>query len=72
MEFIEFDFDSFEGKTLTIHGQSDNGKVYFKAFCGPKRISKGMLTSIDILNIEEFIRENAESDEDVLDRENDD
>lgn len=72
MDFIEFDFDTIEGETLTIHGQNDNGKVYFKAFSGPKRIAKSSLSTLDLAHIEEFIRENAESDEDVLDRENDD
>lgn len=73
--YLDFDYDTIEGETLNIKAQVDGPQLYFKAFKGTKRITKGSLTTLDLKNIEEFIKENVqdeiEFESDLYERQND-
>lgn len=75
MSHIEFNYDTIDGQTLIVKAQIDCNKIYFKAWDGTKRATKGSLTTLDIRNIEEFVRENSEEDveteSDFYERQND-
>jgi hypothetical protein len=59
--YIEFDYDTNSGKTITVHGKVINDIVKFTVYNEEGNfISKSVLPGIDIKNIEEFILDNAE------------
>ena len=59
---IEFDYESLEGDIITVFGSTDGTKTDFKAIdvLTQKRISKSKLTSLDINNINDLIKEMSE------------
>lgn len=75
MEYIEFQYDTVDGRILEIEGQIDGHNISFKAFEGTAKISKGLLKEMDILNIEDFIRHHSEPEihyeSDLYERQND-
>lgn len=66
-QFIEFDYETLKGQTLTISGKTDGTNVRFIAYLNNQVAMKSILTTIDIRNIEEFIVENAEIELDFFD-----
>lgn len=75
LKYIEFDFDTFDGRKLNISANTDGDQVYFKAFQNDNKISKGSLTNLDISNIESFVLDNSEEEieyeSDLYERQND-
>ncbi len=59
---IEFDFDTHDGRTLVVLGETDGNIINFKLFSDDRRISKTTLNDIDTRNIEEFILTNSVED----------
>jgi len=75
MQTIEFSYEDVNGRELNIMAYVENGQIYFKAFDGNKRVTTGSLTTLDVKNIEAFIKENAQDDveneSDFYERQND-
>jgi len=73
--FLEFDYDSIDGRIFTIESETDGHNIYFKCYEGSNKISKGLLSKIDIDNIEDFIRQHSEPEiefeSDFFERQND-
>jgi hypothetical protein len=59
-QYIEFDYETLKGQTLTISGKTDGTNVKFIAYLNGDITSRSFLTTIDVRNIEEFIVENAQ------------
>lgn len=58
--YIEFSYDTIEGKTIEIVGETDFTNAKFKAYNQDGDvINKSELQPIDINNIKEFILDNS-------------
>lgn len=65
--FVEFDYETFDGKVLLIQGELDGIYVSFKAFENDKQIKRSQLKPFDVNNIEELIVLMAEPETDYYD-----
>lgn len=56
MNYIEFDYETLDGQILTIYGETDNNRVFFKAYDeNNKQVKRTILKPFDIENIEDLI-----------------
>lgn len=64
-QFIEFTYETVTGETLEIEGRTDGSKVKFIVYTNDHiPVSKSILTTMDVRNIEELILDNSEPEVD--------